>query len=109
METSTVSLKKAPPVGSGGHNRLISPHCRPRRHVYRFCSFPFDRRGGEHCLHRALEVAAVVDGPSVVERHRLVRCITANASLRYLAGSAWKSPPSASAMASAIRSTMFTA
>jgi len=26
-------MRKAPPVGSGGHNRLISPHCRPRRHV----------------------------------------------------------------------------
>jgi hypothetical protein len=36
-------------------------------------------------------------------------CSAANASRRYLAGSTWKSPPSASAMAWAIRSTMFTA
>ena len=27
---------KAPPVGSGDRNRLIAPHCRPRRYAYRF-------------------------------------------------------------------------
>src|SRR5258708_39969901 len=84
-------------------------------------SFPFDRRDGEHRLHRALEVAAVVDGPGVIERDRLVRRVDhrlcrARQRLQRcqgqspnLAGSAWKSPPSASAMAWAIRSTMFTA
>jgi len=30
------SLMKAPPVGSGDRNRLISPRCRPRGCVYRF-------------------------------------------------------------------------
>src|SRR5271157_2694531 len=32
----------------------------------------FDARRGEHCLNRAFEVAAAVDGPHVVEGGRLV-------------------------------------
>ncbi len=35
----------------------------------------FDGRSGEHCLNCALEVAAAVDGPYVVERGRFVGCI----------------------------------
>jgi len=33
LRGDSAAWDKAPPVGSGGHNRLISPHCRPRRHV----------------------------------------------------------------------------
>ena len=35
----------------------------------------FDGRSSKHCLNGALEVAAAVDGPYVVERGRLVGCI----------------------------------
>ena len=35
----------------------------------------FDGRRCEHCLNCALEVAAAVDGPYVIERDRFVGCI----------------------------------